>query len=166
MTGIFLLIVVGLWLWACVAMTRALMRRWKGRAWGVPAACAMFVALLVAPVADEIVGKFQFDALCSDYAVQTIDLKNAPNRQVIFRPRANDTYANGTAIQIRINPHFYEDSVTGKVLVRYHSVHARGGWLVRALGVSETSAPLIFRSACAPADEDGFKKNFNITVIN
>lgn len=100
MTGILLLIVVGLWLWACWAMTRALMRRWKSRAWGVPAACAAFVALLVAPVADEIVGKFQFDALCAKYAVQTIDLKNAPNRQVIFRPRTNDTYANGTAVRI------------------------------------------------------------------
>ena len=64
MTGIFLILVVGLWLWACIAMTRGLLRRWKGRVWAMPAACVAFTALLVAPVSDEIVGGFQFRALC------------------------------------------------------------------------------------------------------
>ncbi len=166
MTGILLLIVVGLWLWACWAMTRALMRRWKSRAWGVPAACAAFVALLVAPVADEIVGKFQFDALCAKYAVDVVDEARAVNRRVLFEPRTANQYANGTAVRIQINPFRFRDAQTEEVLASFHMLEARGGLLVRMLGISETSAPLTFGGGCEPPNAFEFLKRLNMTLLN
>ena len=88
------------------------------------------------------------------------------NRQVVFVPRKNDKFAEGTAVRIRIDPHVYQDAQTGRVLVSYHTLHAEGGWLVRAMRISQTNSPMLFRSGCGPRDEDAFKKNFNITVIN
>lgn len=38
---------------------------------------------------------------------------------------------------------------------------ARTTPLSHMLGISETDAPLLFRSGCAPVDQDAFKKKFN-----
>ncbi len=166
MTGIILLLVVGGWLWACVAMTRGLLRRWQGRPWGLPVAYAAFVALLIAPLGDEIIGKFQFNSLCAKYAVDVVDEAHALNRRVLSERRAVDRYASGTAVRIQIDPYTYRDEETKGVLASFHILTARGGWLVRMLGISETSAPLLFSSGCAPPNAFGFLKKFNMTVVN
>jgi hypothetical protein len=166
MTGIFLLIVVGLWLWACVAMTRALMRRWKGRPWGVPLACLAFVALLIAPVADEIVGKFQFDALCAKYAVEVIDEARARNSRVFAAPREMDALGTGAAVHIGGNQFRYLDEQTNDLLASFHVLSAKGGWFIRLLGISQTSSPLTFKAGCAPPNAFGFLKTLNMTVLN
>jgi hypothetical protein len=166
MTGILLLIVVGLWLWAALAMTRALMRRWKGRPWGVPLACLAFVALLIAPIADEIVGRFQFDALCAKYAVEVVDESRAANHRVIAELRDVNQYAAGTAIRIRIKQFRYLDEGSKELLASFHMLEAKGGLLIRLLGISETSSPLTFHGACEPPNAFEFLKRLNMTVLN
>lgn len=124
-----------------------------------------FILLLVAPLSDELIGMWQFESLCSKYAVQVIE-PGARDRQVVYVPRGADQYASGTAVRIRIDPIVYKDAKTNQVLVSYHSLHAQGGWLVRATGISETNSPILFNSGCAPKNEDAFKSELNITVIN
>jgi hypothetical protein len=166
MTGILLIGVALTWL-AIVALTSVLIAKRIARvpmriAVGVPA----FIALLILPVADELVGSRQFEALCQRYATQYIDKENARNRSVLYVPRGADQYAEGTAVRIRIDPIVYRDTETGRVLVSYNTVHAEGGWLIRSLGVSESGGPLLFNQGCAPKDQDAFKREFNIRVAN
>lgn len=166
MTGILLVAVVLVWLALTVTLTRWIIRVIKSPGLKLFAGIVVFLVLLVAPLLDELIGAFQFDSLCRRYAVQEIDAQNAMNRQVVFVPRGDDKFAEGTAVRIRIDPHVYKDAQTERVLVTYHTLHAEGGWLVRATKISATNSPMLFRSGCGPRDEDAFKKNLNITVIN
>ena len=166
MTGIILIAVVVVWLVAVLAFTRWATRRFKSLAMKVVSSVALFPTLLLLPVADEVVGKVQFESLCKKYAVQVVDESHAMNRRVVYERRGTDQFAEGTAVEIRIDPIIYRDAETNQVLVSYHTLHAKGGLLIRTLGISETNSPLLFRRGCAPQDQDAFKKKFNITVIN
>lgn len=166
MSGLLLLFVAACWLVVAAMITRRATRRFKSLAAKIAIGTLIFPLLLMAPVADEIVGARQFDALCKQYAVQVIDEEHALNRRVLSVGRAGERFVEGTAVRIRIQPWIYKDAETDKLLVSYHTLHATGGWLIRTLGISETNSPLLFRRGCGPPDQDAFKKKFNITVIN
>jgi hypothetical protein len=166
MSGIFLILVVMGWLVAVVALTWWVAARFKSLALQVISSLVLFPGLLALPLIDEIIGKRQFDALCERYAVQYIDEAHAMNRRVVYERRGADQYAEGTAIEIRIDPIVFRDAETNRVLVSYRTLHAKGGWLIRTLGISETNSPLLVPRGCAPKDQDAFKTKFNITVIN
>lgn len=166
MTGIFLIAIAIGWLAVVIAVTRWTSQRFKS--WFMKGVCVVvvFPLLLVAPLADELIGKQQFESLCGRYAVQVIDEPHALNRRVVYVPRGADQYAEGTAVRIRIDPWIYRDAETNQVLVSYHTLHAEGGWLIRSLGISESNSPLSFGSGCGPADEREFIKKLNIAIIN
>lgn len=166
MTGIALLALGFLWVFLAgrFAIWIASLQKYQVARWCI--GLLVFVIGLPMPLADEIVGKWQFEALCKQYAVQMIDEQHAMNRRVLYEPRGADQFAQRTAVEIRIDPVVYRDAETNQVLVSYHTLHAKGGWLIRALGISETSSPLLFQRGCAPKDQDAFKKKFNITVVN
>lgn len=166
MTGILLIGVALAWLIAVLVLTRWVSRRFRSAFAKVVCALALFPTLLVAPLADELIGMQQFAALCKKYAVQVIDEKRAMNRRVVLVIPPTTQFAEGTAVRIRIDPFTYRDEQTNEVLISFHMLNAKGGWLIRALGISETSAPLLFRSGCAPPNPFGFQKAFNIKVIN
>ncbi|MFM9917893.1 MAG: hypothetical protein ACKVOX_18995 [Rhizobacter sp.] len=166
MTGILLIAVAIVWLIAVLAATRWVVRRVNSLAMKVVSCLVLFPVLLVLPVADELVGKQQFDSLCTKYAVQVIDEQNAPNSRVKSVGGSGDWYAAGTAVRIRIQPWIYQDITTQNVVASYHTLHAEGGWLIRALGISETRSPLLFSRSCAPPDERSFLKKFNIDIAN
>jgi hypothetical protein len=166
MTGILLIAIVTVWVIAVLTITRWATRRLGSSALKLMAITILIPVLLVLPMADELIGMWQFDSLCKRYAVQVIDEKNAMNRRVLYQRRTKDQFVEGTALEIRIDPKVYVDAETKRVLVAYNTLHAKGGWLIRTLGISETDAPLLFSSGCAPKDQDAFKTKFNITVIN
>ena len=129
-------------------------------------ATVLFAVLVPLPLADEIIGRLQFKALCEKDTQQFIDERNAFGRRVRSVPRGADRYAEGTAVKIRIDPLVYQDVETGTVLVSFHTLHAQGGWLIRTLGISEAQRPLLFHSSCGPADQRGFIARYNMTVVN
>lgn len=166
MTGLLLIGVVIVWIAVAVFISKWAVRSIKSPLIKVAVAVPVFAVLLVAPLGDEIVGKHQFEALCRKYAVQIIDEQHAMNLSVVSEHPSGDNYAKNTAVRIRVVPFIYRDVETKNVIVSFHWLIAEGGWLIRTLGISETNAPLTFNSGCAPEDAFGFKKKFNITVIN
>ena len=169
MTGIFLILVVGLWLWACIAMTRGLLRRWKGRVWAMPAACVAFTALLVAPVSDEIVGGFQFRALCEKNSAFLLAVANPAGRTTTYSSSPLNEVVSGTAIKIYHTGDKYRDAQSGELVVRSNLFVAEGGVLIRALGISEGNAPLtIGVPSCSPEKARGERvsRTLKFSVIN
>ncbi|MGB8763707.1 MAG: hypothetical protein WCD07_02765 [Burkholderiales bacterium] len=166
MTGILLIGVVVAWLMTAIVMGAKIADKLNPPWLRTPAALLLMAILIPLPVADEIIGGWQFKALCDKYAVQYIDEKNAQDRKVMLLGRGKDWYEKNTILKIHIQPYIFQDTETGKVVVSYHSLEAEGGWLIRSLGISETKSPLLFNRGCAPLNEDEFKKKFNITVIN
>jgi len=165
-TGLLLLVAAALWVAVGILVTRFVTKKLPDRPLRFLARLVLFAILSVLPLSDEIVGKHQFKELCEKYSHQFVDEKNILRRNVVFVPRGQDQYADRTAVRIRIDPHVYRDSETGRVLVSYHTLHAGGGWLIRILGFSESNNPLLFNPSCGPSNEDGFKKKFEVTVLN
>jgi hypothetical protein len=166
MTALFLFLVVGLWAWVAYKLSRWIGGRIPLKQWQIPFAILAFVVLLVAPLVGELVGWWQFESLCDEYAVQLIDEKAALNAHVVSVGGKLSRYESGTAVRIKIQPWIYQDSTSGKVIVSYHTISAEGGWLIHALSISETNSPLLFSRSCAPVNERGFIKRLNITIIN
>jgi hypothetical protein len=166
LTGILLIVLAVAWLIAVLLITRRATWHFSSRAAKVAISLVLFPALLVAPLADELIGKWQFESLCKQYAVVEIDEQHASNRRVLSTLRKDDQFAEGTVVPIRIDPWIYRDAETGQVVVRYNTLHAEGGLLIHSLGISESNSPLVFRSGCGPENERAFIKKFNMQIIN
>ena len=167
MTGILLLGVVAIWLVVVLLIARWVARRlFSSPGFKLFSFVVLVPMLLLMPLADELIGAFQFDALCKKYTVQVVDEQHVLNARVLSVGGKGDWYAANTAVRIRIQPWTYLDTSTQKVVVSYHTLHAEGGWLIRALGISETNSPLLFSRSCAPTDERSFIKKFNVTITN
>lgn len=50
-------------------------------------------------------------------------------------------------------PSRYLDATTKEELISFNSYFLKGGVLIRTLGISETTAPLMIESNCGPAEE-------------
>jgi hypothetical protein len=166
MTGILLIAVAMAWLVVAFFLTRRITRPLRSSFIRLATGSLAFPVLLVTPLADELIGAWQFNSLCKKYAVQVVDEQAALNAHVVSTDGSGDRDATGTAVRIRIRPWIYQDATTGKVVVSYHTLYANGGWLIRALGISETTSPLLFARSCGPANERAFVKAFHITIIN
>ena len=164
MTGILLLVVVALWLWFCVVLARALLRRLQARPWRLLVVPVVFAASFVAPVVDEILGGFQFRALCERDAVLQIDATNVRGRTV-KRTWAESFPAN-TVLRIRRVQYRLVDASTGEELGNYVTLSVWGGWLIRVLGISEGNAPLLIHPAsCDPVRYSRIDEQYGFVLI-
>jgi hypothetical protein len=165
MTGIFLLMVVGLWLSASFAVAIWLLRQLQPRPWRWLIALAVFVAMLVAPVADEIVGGAQFRAMCAREAVLTIDAAKVRGRTV--KRIGAESYPTGTVLRIRRVQYRLIDADTGEEMGNYATLSVWGGWFIRALGISEGNAPLLVNPAeCDPRKGIRLQRAYEFVLID
>jgi hypothetical protein len=165
MTGLLLLFVLGIWLTFVIWLTPKLTKAMQPGSVKKIAQFLLFLILLVAPIADEIIGGFQFRALCSEGAVVKVDEEKARGKTVKLRSD-EDSYVQSSFVPIRIQNWIYEDTKNRDVVISYQVYHATGGWLIRALGISETTSPLTFSSYCAPSNQMSIFKKLNITKVN
>jgi hypothetical protein len=162
MIGLLFLGLVGIWIWVAVTLSRWIGARVPGERWRKPAATASFVALLVLPVADEIIGGFQFRALCDNEAklVFNVDLASLKGKTVRSVANPSNKPVDGSFIRINRSHYRYYDADDGKELLSYTEFYARGGLLARALSGQSGITPLTFGfSTCSPLPQSdlGFK---------
>jgi hypothetical protein len=169
MTGIFLIVLVAIWLWACVAMTRAVTRRIPASAWRALTALMIFLAMLISPVIDEIVGGFQFRALCEKNAVLQIGVEHPEGRTTRFSADPTNAIVPGTVIPIYDTGVNYTDVATGERVVAFHKYVAKGGVLIQNLGISESNSPITMgRHFCSPENIRGeaIHRTLKFSVVN
>jgi hypothetical protein len=99
-------------------------------------------------LADEIVGKRQFEALCTAYGIESADFSSLRSARVRLE------FAPPLAVKNSIVPiDAYEFSVinvdANELVVRYKDYYAHGGWLMRYTPLSLGSPrPMLFSSSC------------------
>ena len=159
MIGILFLTVVGCWVWASVQLTRFLLRKISSRNWRLVVAPVSFVALLILPVADEIVGGFQLRALCKKNAVFKVEAEKIRGKTVRSVVDPSNKDVEGTPIRIYFSHFSYRDAQTEEELASYTRYVAEGGWLIRTLSTDGHIKPLTFESTCdpTPSTDYGFK---------
>jgi hypothetical protein len=147
MSGILLLVIAFVWLvasfWLAKVLTTKLPLKW----WRIPVGIACFVSLLVLPLADEIVGKIQFQELCAKNS--TIQMNPATARgKTVYLADVEYTELMGPWVPVRKQSRRYVDVATGEAVVSYSTLRASGGWLSRSF--TEGGVAILFRGFCEP----------------
>ena len=170
MSGIFLIAIVGLWVWLVFKFSRFIGKQVAGNRWGSLVTVLLFLVLLPLPVVDEIIGGFQFRALCAKNASAfRVGVRDPQGRTTKVTVDPANQYLDSVAIPIRYSQDVYSDATTQERVVAVDQYVAEGGLLIRALGISENNSPLtIGRPACSPEQARGesARLTFKLNVIN
>lgn len=165
------------WLWISIVIVR-----WIGKKIPYPRAriavvLVLIPALFVSPLADEIIGKYQFDKLCKEaeevkiygtlpvgeelytadgkwrrsHTVPLLSLEdsNKVSQKInsLLRYERNEIYGISAAIPISGSENRVFSRNTGQLLAVYRIFGTRGGWLSRNL-----EKPLVVRDQCLPKE--------------
>lgn len=151
MTGILLIVVAFVWLCIAYVITGWVTQRLKPPALKLLVSVVVFPGLLVLPLLDELIADRQFAAVCTEGAVLKIDAERIKGRKVrlAFEP-ANAPLA-GMAVPVMHTKVRFLDVESERELGSYGRYVAKGGVLIRALGISQSDSPLwISPSYCLP----------------
>lgn len=151
MSGVVLIsALVAWWLlsaWVSAAVARSLETR--NRSWlGV----LLFIPLSFVPLADEAVGAMQLRKLCQENWRKE-DQFAAARGSLLKAEIAHESDVRGTLLRVRSLKHVYANRESGKPEISFISYTSGGGWLSRALNISETEGPLTFSSGCGGREE-------------
>lgn len=148
MSGLLLIGVVLLWFVLAISIAVMLASKLKPL-WIKPLVAILVMALLIPlPVADEIVGRQQFKILCEQHGRKESDFAIAKGMTLTEKI---DSYRpiKGMALETSASMHSFVNRESNIVIVKYIDYRVSGGWLIHALGISETNSPLIFNSSCS-----------------
>lgn len=145
---IFLAILFALFL-AALWIAKKLTNKLPSGAWRTAANILITLLLLLLLVADEIVGGFQFRALCEKNAVLKINAEKIKGKTIRLAEDKCPKNVKGTAVRIYGCQESYRDTVTNEELANAGWYVAEGGWFIRMIGFSDSTPPLTMKSSCS-----------------
>lgn len=152
MTGIALLALAALWIWAVKMIATAVARRFAPGVARWSVGLPLFTVLLPLPVVDEILARYQIAALCREGAVLKIDEQKIKGRKVKITAEPLNAEVHGIAIPVSYTKIVFRDTDTREELGSRGWYNIKGGWLIRVLGFSESNSPLTIEAYCAPGE--------------
>ncbi len=150
-------LLLGVWLvasaWGADRWVKLLDGALQDKAWQLVMQILTFAVLLPLPLADELIAKPGFDALCHERARLEIHLPEFLGMPT-HRQRLLPEPVSGLGLPVEVQPWWVVLDGNGLVLASYATVHAHGGWLARWAHADPAQAPLSFAGGCEPADLD------------
>lgn len=165
MTGLFLLFVIISWVVIAKKIAKLVVSKVSHPLMKRVMGFALLPLLIIAPLADEIIAIPKMYSLCKQNSSVIVNEKIANNAEVIFIDPV-PIYYNIGAVRIRIYPFTYVDKESKEVVVSYNMVSAKGGFLIKSLGISGNDSPLIFDNGCGKIEGKDFEDKYNIKVLN
>lgn len=165
MTGLFLLLVFVLWGSVCLALAHGVSRSVPRAALQPLVKFLILMGLLPLPLADEIYSRSEFTRLCQDRTGLVVLDPLLAGKTVWFAGVATSPQKIGL-LQGLEKRWVYVLAESEAPAFHYSSFHVRGGGLMRFLGISETSAPLLMAHQCDPIDAVELRRRLNITVVD
>jgi hypothetical protein len=156
---IFLIFLTGFVLWLTVTiMLSKKIPRWLGITKnGAVISVLLFPLILVAPIADELIGRWQFKRLCEREAVVTLSPDWAQVKRARQKPDVRRDF-DGYLIPIHSWGGDIVDVDTGKVFFTSKSLFTSGGFLFGRLGLGlDTQA-----TSCQPVNIQAVQKQVNL----
>ena len=133
--------------------------------WRTAAKVMIFLLLIALPFVDEVVGKYQFESLCTANGIESADVTKAKGKKVKVE-YGERQLVHGTILPIKESDAFLKNADSGEVLIRYKNYYASGGWLMRYTWISlGTSQPMIFGGFCDRRIEQEILRINDITFI-
>jgi len=126
---------------------------------------SVLLVLLTLPFVDEIIGKYQFEALCKANGNESADISRARGKRVKVE-YGERRFVDGTIMPIKESDVRFKDADSGEVLIQHKNYYALGGWLMRFTSLSMGSPqPMLFGgSTCDRRVEQAIFKANSITL--
>lgn len=160
MSGIILLIILGIWFFIVKALARLCVIKMQPGTKKTSTHIILFILIFIAPVLDEIIGGFQFRAMCTPENMLVYEPEKIMGRTI--RPKDTPNYSiDNKIIPMRVTHSQWVDSATGEVLIEHKIFYAKGGWLSRSLG-----AGISLNGSCDSREYYELFEKFNITTEN
>jgi hypothetical protein len=161
MAGLLFLIILGFWFWGALSLAKLSTRRMQ--VGGLRKMTTIFatVFFFLLPLADEIIGGFQFRALCEQAEATKSNGQRIAGKTVRADVNPSNKDIAGTPIRIYHSHVIYRDVKTGEALADYKKYVAEGGWFVRVISLGYFKDPIaIHPKSCstAAAIDSDFKK--------
>lgn len=168
MAGLILLLALVVCAWAGASLVMFVGRKVPNPKWKMPAMVLASALLIAAPFVDEVIGKYQFEALCKANGIESADVSQAKGKTVRLEVNASQPL-NGTILPGTVEEWFYRDVNRNEVVIHHKGYFTSGGWLMRYTPLSMGSNhPMLFLGGC-PVDYSNrdaiFSKN-HITLVN
>jgi hypothetical protein len=167
MGGLIFLAALAFCIWGCVWLAKNLSNLVPNPALRGAVKAVIFIALLVSPFVDEVIGKSQFEALCKANGIESADVSKARGKRVKLEIGERHPL-DGTIMQIRFADWLYKDIDSGEVFFQHKNYYAMGGWLMRYTPLSMGSDhPMLFAgNGCNQILLQKILNAAQITVIN
>jgi hypothetical protein len=165
MSGLILLAVVAFVLWAIVWVAKTLGNTATNPLLRSTLKWLIFFVLISLPFIDEVIGKYQLEALCKANGIESADVSKARGRsvKVEFGERKE---LDGTIMPMKESDVFFKDATDGDVLIHHKTYYAIGGWLMRYTWLNMGSAhPMLFGGFCDRRLEQEIFKTNAITFL-
>ena len=165
MSGVLFLLLVVVWFALVLWMSRGLGKWLGGQRGRSLVALVTFSILAPLPLADELIGAWQFKGLCeeaSQFKTEETRIKGKTVRIVVDPRHATVPY---TAIPIQFSRYSYQDVRTGEELASYTEFDAGAGRLVHFLPILEKKVPLLIgRPWCGPLERGALPTTLGFTL--
>lgn len=153
-----LILIVG-WVWLALRISRPISGWLSKTKYGRVLPRLVFPVVLLLPMADEIIGRWQFHRLCEREALVTL----SPDWEKVRRARRLDdpiVTTKGYVIPIRLQQLRYEDIDTKQLFLTINVFHTQGGFLFGRLGLG-----LGRTTSCSPDDRIQIFNKLNIDQL-
>ena len=144
MSGIFLLLLILIWLIIVLFITIWFVKRINALPWKWLVGVMLLMVLIPLPLIDEIVGGWQFKQLCKENAGIKVDREKARGKNIYLLLEPPEE-VKGTWLPMQVRRMRYVDEKTDEVIFSYNSVYAQRSWLTFGTGALFT-----FSGHCEP----------------
>lgn len=167
MSGLILIAALALCVLGCVWLAKNLGNLAPNPAWRTALKVGIFIALLASPFVDEVIGKYQFEALCKANGIEGADVSKVRGKRVKLEVGARNS-VDGTIMPIKTEDWLYRDVDSGDLLLQHKDYYAMGGWLMRYTPLSMGSAHsmLFSGNGCSLTLWQRILNAAQVTVIN
>ena len=140
-----------------------LTRRMQPGNWKTLLRMAIVIGVFPLMVVDEIIGKYQLEALCrKEDRIENVDVSKARGKRVkleVGEPRS----LKWKMVPMRERDWLYKDADTGEILIHLKKYGSSGGWLVRYTPIClGCLGPMLYERSC---DSDYLEKK-KIFLLN
>lgn len=165
MGGLILLFVIVLWVFLVSKLAWFLSRWIPASKFSTALKVLIFVLLLAMPFMDEIIGGFQFRALCKAEAVATYDEAKVRGKTV-HNQSADEYHFTNTVLPTYKRTMSYSDHTSNKELISFSELYSDGGWLSRWIDFNSVHKPYTFDGVCSGNYREYIFQNLNVKLVN
>ena len=154
MIGLTVIFVIAIWVILVIKLTGFLGKLLPTSKFSAPLKVLLFILLLVMPFMDEIIGGFQFRALCKTEAVAIYDEAKVRGKTVHLKSAEVIDYTK-TILPTHKQIWRYADHETDEEILSYVDIRSDDGWLSRWIDFNGVHSPQTFDGNCG-SDKEGY----------